>query len=68
MTDKSAKKQNVLGGAMVLVVATALVKVIGAVYKIPLRNMIGAKAMGIYTTVYPIYTFLLVFSTPLYST
>ncbi len=59
----SDKKKSFLGGAAILAVAGLICKVIGAVYKIPLRNMIGARAMGIYTTVYPIYTFLLVFST-----
>ncbi len=59
----SDKKKSFLGGAAILAVAGLICKVIGAVYKIPLRNIIGAKAMGIYITVYPIYTFLLVFST-----
>ena len=40
MADKLSKKQNVLGGAMVLVIATALVKIIGAVYKIPVTGII----------------------------
>ncbi len=52
-----------LSGAFILAVAGILCKVIGAVYKIPLRSMIGASSMGVYTTVYPIYNFLLVFST-----
>lgn len=56
MTDKSAKKQNVLGGAMVLVVATALVKVIGAVYKIPLTGIIGSLGRGYFASAYNIYT------------
>ena len=59
----SDKKKSFLGGAAILAVAGLICKIIGAVYKIPLRNMIGEEAMGIYTTVYPIYTFLLVFST-----
>ncbi len=56
MTDKSAKKQNVLGGAMVLVIATALVKVIGAVYKIPLTGIIGSLGRGYFASAYNIYT------------
>jgi stage V sporulation protein B len=59
----SDKKKSFLNGAAILAVAGLICKVIGAVYKIPLRNLIGEEAMGIYTTVYPIYTFLLVFST-----
>ncbi len=57
------KKKSFLNGAFILAIAGLICKVIGAVYKIPLRNEIGAVAMGIYTTVYPIYTFLLIFST-----
>ena len=56
MADKSQKKQNVLGGAMVLVVATALVKIIGAVYKIPLTGVIGSLGRGYFASAYNIYT------------
>ncbi len=56
MSDKTSKKQNVLGGAMVLVVATALVKVIGAVYKIPLTGIIGSLGRGYFASAYNIYT------------
>ncbi len=53
---KNQKKQNVLGGAMVLVVATALVKIIGAVYKIPLTGIIGSLGRGYFASAYNIYT------------
>ncbi len=56
MSDKSVKKQNVLNGAMVLVVATALVKIIGAVYKIPLTSIIGSLGRGYFASAYNIYT------------
>lgn len=56
MSDKSIKKQNVLNGAMVLVVATALVKIIGAVYKIPLTSIIGSLGRGYFASAYNIYT------------
>lgn len=56
MSEKSVKKQNVLGGAAVLVVATALVKVIGAVYKIPLTGIIGSLGRGYFASAYNIYT------------
>ncbi|MBE7092846.1 MAG: polysaccharide biosynthesis protein [Clostridiales bacterium] len=59
----SNKKKTFLNGALILAIAGLICKVIGAIYKIPLRNFIGEEAMGIYTTVYPIYTFLLIFST-----
>lgn len=50
------KKQNVLGGAMILVIATALVKVIGAIYKIPLTGIIGTLGRGYFASAYNIYT------------
>lgn len=56
MSEKSAKKQNVLNGAMILIVATALVKVIGAVYKIPLTGIIGSLGRGYFASAYNIYT------------
>lgn len=56
MSEKTTKKQNVLGGAMVLVVATALVKIIGAVYKIPLTGIIGSLGRGYFASAYNIYT------------
>ena len=54
--EKAVKKQNVLNGAMVLVVATALVKVIGAIYKIPLTGIIGSLGRGYFGSAYNIYT------------
>lgn len=56
MANKEIKKQNVLNGAMVLVVATALVKIIGAIYKIPLTSIIGTLGRGYFASAYNIYT------------
>ena len=44
--SESAKKQNFLHGAALLAIATALVKVIGALYKIPLKMVIGDQGYG----------------------
>ncbi len=57
------KQNNFLMGAFVLVVANALVKVIGAVFKIPLTNLFGKEGMGIFTVAYNIYTALFIIST-----
>ena len=54
--EKTIKKQNVLNGAVILVVATALVKVIGAIYKIPLTGIIGSLGRGFFASAYNIYT------------
>ncbi|MBQ7862625.1 MAG: polysaccharide biosynthesis protein [Clostridia bacterium] len=50
------KKQSLLTGAGVLAVATVIVKLIGAVYKIPLTNLIGAEGYGYFTGAYAVYT------------
>ncbi len=44
-----------LNGAIVLVFATMMVKVIGAIYKIPLTNLIGAVGRGYFSSAYEIY-------------
>ena len=61
--SQSAKKQNFLHGAMLLALATAAVKVIGALYKIPLNKIIGTSGYGYFTTAYDIYSVLLMIST-----
>lgn len=39
-----------------LAIATVIVKLIGAVYKIPLTNLIGAEGYGYFTGAYAVYT------------
>lgn len=50
------KKQSLLNGAFILVIATALVKIIGAIYKIPLTGILGAEGRGYFASAYNIYT------------
>ena len=57
------KQQNFLQGTAMLAIATALVKVIGAVYKIPLNAIIGEQGFGYFNTAYEIYNVLLMIST-----
>jgi len=59
----SEKKQNFLQGTALLAMATAIVKVIGALYKIPLNAIIGKQGFGYYSTAYEIYAVLLMIST-----
>ncbi len=56
-------KQTFLGGAAVLALATAVVKIIGAFYKIPLNRVLGADGFGYFNTAYDIYSVLLMIST-----
>ncbi len=58
-----SKKQTFLHGAALLAMATAIVKIIGAFYKIPLKMIIGDQGYGYFVTAYDIYTVLLLIST-----
>ena len=62
MSD-SPKKQSFLHGTALLAAATAIVKVIGALYKIPLKMIIGDEGFGYFNTAYEIYSLLLLIST-----
>ena len=52
-----------LKGAAILGVSGVIVKIIGAVFRIPLTNWIGDEGMSFYGCAYPIYSFFLVIST-----
>lgn len=56
MADNKKQGQSMLNGAMILVVATVLVKLIGALYKIPLTALIGEVGRGYFNAAYEIYT------------
>ncbi len=60
---ETPKKQSFLHGTMLLAMSTAIVKVIGAFYSIPLNAIIGEQGFGYYSTAYEIYTVLLMIST-----
>ena len=61
--SETGKKQNFLQGAALLAIATAIVKVIGAFYKLPLNMAIGAEGYSYFTTAYDIYSVMLLIST-----
>jgi len=62
MSD-SGKKQTFLHGAALLALATAVVKVIGALYKIPLKSIIGDIGFSYFSVSYQIYSVLLMVCT-----
>lgn len=64
MAKKGNSGSNFLIGAFVIAVSHILVKVIGAIYKIPLDGLIlKTEGMGIYSSSYTIYNWLFVVST-----
>lgn len=56
-------KKSFVKGAGILAISGLIVKVIGAIFRIPLMNIIGSEGVGLYQMAYPIYAFLLVAST-----
>ncbi len=56
------KKESFLKGAAILGVAGVVVKILGAFFRIPLANIIGAEGMGYYQVGYPMYTLILSFA------
>lgn len=63
MILENRKKQNFMTGAAILSLATIIVKVIGMLYKIPLKRLIGDAGFAYFNAAYSIYTVLLTIST-----
>ena len=53
---KNKKSNSMLGGAFVLMVAIVLVKIIGALFKMPMTSLIGITGRGYFNSAYEIYT------------
>jgi len=48
-------KQSFLHGAVILTIATVIVKLVGALFKIPLGNIMGNTGMGYFNTSYNLF-------------
>ena len=59
---KREGKGSFLKGAVWIAAGGFTAKVIGALYRIPLTNLIGGKGLGLYQLVYPVYCLLLTVS------
>ena len=59
----SSQKNTFYGGAAVLTISALVIKVMGAIYRIPLGNIVSDAVMADFTTAYNIYSFLLTIST-----
>ncbi|HZK43877.1 MAG TPA: polysaccharide biosynthesis protein, partial [Syntrophomonadaceae bacterium] len=55
--------KNFLKGALILSIAGAISKILGALYRIPLARLIGDEGIGLYQMAYPIYTTILALAT-----
>lgn len=59
----SDKKQNFMKGALILMIANIVVKVIGAAFKIPLTYLLEEEGMALFATSYTMYTWLFIVAT-----
>lgn len=57
------KRKDFLFGAFVLSASNLLIKVIGAVFRVPLTEIVGDTAMGYFSSAYNIYNLLLSIAT-----
>lgn len=57
------RKQSFLSGAAILAGAVAVTKVLGALYKIPLGNLLDSQGMAHFYAAYNVYNLLLMLST-----
>lgn len=56
------EKENIVKGAAVIALGGFIAKIVGALYRIPLTNLIGGEGIGLYQLVYPFYCLLLTVS------
>ncbi|MBQ8826921.1 MAG: polysaccharide biosynthesis C-terminal domain-containing protein [Oscillospiraceae bacterium] len=49
------KKQNFLKGSLILIASAAAAKIMGAIFRIPLANMLGGTGMGFFSSAYGIF-------------
>lgn len=56
------KAQGFLKGAIILTICGFIGKFIGALYRVPLTNIIGSEGLGMYQMVFPLYSLLLTIS------
>ena len=62
MAKSTHGKWKFIKGAITIASGGFIAKLIGALYRIPLTNIIGGKGIGLYQLVYPVYCLLLTVS------
>lgn len=60
---ENSARVKLTSGASVLLIGSIAAKMLGALYRIPLTNVLGAQGMGMYQLVFPVYALFLVLST-----
>ena len=59
---QKSKTKSFTKSAIILAIGSFLCKIIGAVYRVPLTNVLGARGIGEYQTVFPLFVILLTIS------
>ena len=67
MPDNGGQKNTIVKGTMILIGGNIVVKIIGAFFKLPLANIVGADGMGLYNASFTVYDIFLVLSTAGYA-
>lgn len=62
MSPKKENKGNIIRQGSILAVASIVVRIIGLFYRVPMANVIGEEAMGIYSASFEIYNIILILS------
>lgn len=57
--DSTNKRQNLVKGAMILSIGVLVSRIIGMVYRIPIRNILGDEGNSLYGVAYGIYAVIL---------
>lgn len=63
LSQKQEQTKSFMYGAIILLIANALVKVIGAIFKIPLTYILSEEGMGYFSTSYQMYTWMFIIAT-----
>lgn len=63
MKERTAKKQNFMHGAAILTIGVMIMKVLGAIYKVPLANILGDYGYGLFLATYNVYNIFFTLST-----
>ncbi|MBE6688464.1 MAG: polysaccharide biosynthesis protein [Ruminococcaceae bacterium] len=58
-----SRKQSFVHGAVLLMASNIIVKLLGAIFKIPLRNLVGVDAMAYFNSAYSFYVLFYMIST-----
>ena len=60
---QESSKQNYLHGAAIIAAGVVVIKILGAIYKIPLGNILGDEGYGYFSVAYNIYNVFLTMAT-----